>query len=431
MKFNKHIVHNYSTYSLSNEQYIALSYGLDTHIPSRTNANMIYNEFEVFFQGLLKDTGNIPETELQLIKTKLRNTCEKYTKIKVPYKYRKIINELRKREEIAVLKADKGRGIVIMNKDKYHEKCLQLLETEQFQKLSHDPTKTTERKVQNASRKIKSRLSINEYKGIYPTGSSPGKLYGTAKIHKLSDRDGIKKLSIHPVIYNLNTATYHLAKYLAKLLSPLSTSEYTVSSSKEFMTTIKNVQVPSGYHMVSFDVKSLFTNVPLKYTIGLVLEQIYNKGELVTNITRSEMKEMLLLCTKNVHFSYNHDIYIQRDGVAMGSPLGPVLAGIFMMNLERSLVPKLNVYINLWRRHVDDTITFVKIGSVEYLLSVLNNFHPKIKFTYKMEVESKLAFLDILLHRDGLDIITTVYRKVTNSDVNLNWYSFCPREWKR
>ena len=181
------------------------------------------------------------------------------------------------------------------------------------------------------------------------------------------------------------------------------------------MTTIKNVQVPSGFHMVSFDVKPLFTNVPLEYTIGLVLERIYNKGELVTNITRSEVKEMLL-CTKNVHFSYNHDIYIQRDGVAMGSPLGPVLEGIFMVNLERSLVPQLNVYFNFWRRYVDDTITFVKIGSVEYLLSVFNNFHPKIKSTYRMEVKSKLAFLDILLHRDGHDIITTVYRKVTNND---------------
>ena len=65
------------------------------------------------------------------------------------------------------------------------------------------------------------------------------------------------------------------------------------------MTAIKNAQVPSGYHMVSFVVKSLFTNVPLEYTIGLVLERIYNKGELVTNTTRSEMKEMLLLSTKN------------------------------------------------------------------------------------------------------------------------------------
>ena len=147
MKFEKHIVHNYSTYSLSSEQYIALSYGLDTHILPRTNANMIHTEFDVFYQGLLKDFGNVPETELQLIKTKLRNTCEKYTKINVPYKYRRIINELRKREGIAVLKADKGRCIVFINKDKYHKKCLELLDTEKFQKLNHDPTETTERKV--------------------------------------------------------------------------------------------------------------------------------------------------------------------------------------------------------------------------------------------------------------------------------------------
>ena len=80
---------------------------------------------------------------------------------------------------------------------------------------------------------------------------------------------------------------------------------------------------------------------------------------------------------------------------------------------------------------MDNTITFVKIRSVEYLLSFLKNFHPKIKFTYEMEFESKLAFLDNLPHRDGHDIIKTVYRKVTNNDVYLNWYSFCPREQKR
>ena len=170
------------------------------------------------------------------------------------------------------------------------------------------------------------------------------------------------------------------------------------------MTTIKNVQFPSSYHMVSFDVKSLFTNVPLECTIGLVLEQIYNKRELVTNITRSEMKEILLLCTKNVHFSCNQDIYIQKRGVAIGSPLGPVLPGIFMVNL--CMVPKLNVYIHFWRRYVDDAITFIKTGSfdLEYLLSVLNKFHPKIKFTYEMEVDSNLTFLDILLHRDGMSL---------------------------
>ena len=143
------------------------------------------------------------------------------------------------------------------------------------------------------------------------------------------------------------------------------------------------------------------------------------------------MKEMLTLCTKNVHFTFNGDIYLQTDGVAMGSPLGSFLARIFMVHLERSLVPVLKDQLRFWERCVDDTITFIKTGSAEYVLSILNSFHSNIEFTYETEVNSKLAFLDVLLLREGQNIITTVYRKVTNSDINLNWNSFCPQSWKR
>ena len=134
---------------------------------------MIYTEFEVFYQDLFKDIGNIPETEFQLIKTKLWNTCKKCTKIKVSYKYRKVINELRKWESIAVLKGDKGRSIPIMNRDKYHEKCLELLDMEQFQKLNHEPSKSNWEESTNALHKIKSKLSVNKYKQIYLTSLSP------------------------------------------------------------------------------------------------------------------------------------------------------------------------------------------------------------------------------------------------------------------
>ena len=51
------------------------------------------------------------------------------------------------------------------------------------------------------------------------------------------------------------------------------------------------------------------------------------------------MKKLLTLCTKNVPFSINNEIYIQTDGVAMGSPLGPVIANILMVELETTLVP--------------------------------------------------------------------------------------------
>ena len=115
--------------------------------------------------------------------------------------------------------------------------------------------------------------------------------------------------------------------------------------------------------MASFDVKSLYTNVPLETTIDIILRRIYTNHELTTSLTKKEMRELLLLCTKNVHFTFNGQNYIQVDGVAMVSLLAPLLADMFMIELERSLIPNLQK-ITFWRRYVDYTICFVKIGSI-------------------------------------------------------------------
>ena len=272
----------------------------------------------MFYQNLLKNISNIPETKLQQIKTKLLSTCDKYTKIKVPYKHRKIVNKLSKRNDIVILKADKGRGVVILVKGKYTKKCLEILNTTQFQNLNKNLTITMERKVQNILRKIKSKLTINQYTQLYPSGSSPGKLYGSTKIHKLSNDDNVEKLPIRPIISNVGTTTYHLAQCLPKLVSPLSISEYTVSSNKDFVQNIRKIKVPTGYDMVSFDVKSLITNVPLEYTIDLILKRIYDNGEVSTGITRSEMKEMLKLCKKNVHLMVT---YTYKQAEFLWAPL--------------------------------------------------------------------------------------------------------------
>ena len=80
-------------------------------------------------------------------------------------------------------------------------------------------------KIQRYLRKLKSKITKDEYSKLYPTGSKPGKLYGTAKIHKLSYNDTIDHLPLRPIVSNIGTASYYLSKYLAKLLSPLSQSE--------------------------------------------------------------------------------------------------------------------------------------------------------------------------------------------------------------
>ena len=261
--FAKRIAHNFSSYHLSDAEITALSYGLETHIPTNTNSNTIATEFELFFQNLLSDISDIPESEISKIKTNLRNTCENYSKVKVPYRHRKIVLELSKNKDIVVLKQDKGRGVVVMDKHKYLEKCMSMLTTKHFKQVDSDPTKTLESKVQRSLRKLKSRLSQYEYKKLYPTGSCPGKFYGTAKLHKLPVNGKIDDLPIIPIVSNINTATYQLAKHLSKVLSPLRESEHNITSTKDFIRQIKKKPIPVGYEMVSFDVKSLFTNVPL------------------------------------------------------------------------------------------------------------------------------------------------------------------------
>ena len=126
---------------MSNDKLAALSYGLDQHIPSKVNCNRIYTELEQFCQSLLKDTSHVPDEDLSHLKTKLRSTCDKYSQIYIPYKYKKIIEQLSNNCNIFIMRQDKGRSVVTIDKSKYTTKCLELLQTNKFSKLKYEPTK--------------------------------------------------------------------------------------------------------------------------------------------------------------------------------------------------------------------------------------------------------------------------------------------------
>ena len=111
---------------------VALSYGLGHQIPTRNNRSNITTEFKYFYQNLLNDVSHIPEVQLSQLKSKLRDACGKYWRIKIPYKHCKTIENLSKRDDVIILKEDKRRGITLMDKNKYTEKCMLLLNTKQF-----------------------------------------------------------------------------------------------------------------------------------------------------------------------------------------------------------------------------------------------------------------------------------------------------------
>ena len=182
--------------------------------------------------------------------------------------------------------------------------------------------------------------------------------------------------------------------------------------------------------MISFDVVSLFTNVPLEKTIDIIIKKVYKEKKIKTKIKADKLRQLLCLCTKEGHFTFNDATYVQIDGVMMGSPLGSLIANIFMCELETSVIPKLKDSIKLWTRYVDDTFAFVKPTEIDNIHQQLNNYDQNIQFTYETENEGKISFLDVMIERKDTHLETSVYRKKTNSDLYMNWNSYSPRAWK-
>ena len=143
---------------------------------------------------------------------------------------------------------------------------------------------------------------------------------------------------------------------------------------------------------------------------------------------------MLSFTLKQNHFLFDGKVYNQVDGVAMGSPLGPVMANIFMCDLERKALEQYNGSLpSLYRRYVDDT--FLVFNTRSDMLSFfkwMNKQHPSITFTKEEEQDNKLSFLDVLLTRttDG-SIVTSIYRKPTFSGLYMKWDSFVPKSYKK
>ena len=435
-KVPRNIVHNFSSYTLTPEETHILTYGLDHHIEAKMDSNDIKTEFEAMFYQLDKQFKDLPASEKDTMKSKIRRTCENYTNLPSKSNYEDTIKKLAKNKAVVILRQDKGRGVVLMDRTKYVQKCLSQLETPNFMKLDADPTHTFEKNVQTALQNIKKAIGEEEYKKIYPSGSNPGKFYGTGKMHKLSEDDerninNVDKLPLRPIVSNIGTATYNLSKYLAQLLAPLGNSRYTVPSTEEFINRVREMRPQSNRIMISFDVVSLFTNVPLEKTIDIILKKIYRDKLIKTKIKRADMKKLLYLCTKEGHFTFNDEVYMQTDGVMMGSPLGSLIANIFMCELENHLVPTLGNVLEGWTRYVDDTFAFIEPDATQDVLQKLNSYDPKIQFTFETENNRTIPFLDVLIRRtEDNQLETTVYRKKTNNGIYMNWNSHSPQSWK-
>ena len=132
-----------------------------------------------------------------------------------------------------------------------------------------------------------------EYDKLYPSGSAPARLYGTPKMHKFFSSDSFPKLC--PIVSSIGTFNYNLARFLCDLLPPLVPNDYSCKDAFSFVSQIKNANLSKKF-LVSYDVTSLFTNIPLQETIDIAINLILNHIPNL-NITRKKLRKLFLFAT--------------------------------------------------------------------------------------------------------------------------------------
>ena len=133
--------------------------------------------------------------------------------------------------------------------------------------------------------------------------------------------------------------------------------------------------------MGSLDVDSLFTYTPLDKTIDICTNSIYSEQDVIEGINKEEFQNLLSLATKESYFIFNKVLYKQKDGVAMGSPLGPILPNAFLCFYERKYLEECPSEFKpvFYRRYVDDNfVLFKSTDHLEKFCNYFNTCHPNM-----------------------------------------------------
>ena len=176
---------------------------------------------------------------------------------------------------------------------------------------------------------------------------------------------------------------------------------------------------------VSYDIESLFTNVPVKKTIKYISKTVYEDEKLPSFCSRLVFSKLLLKATTENLFTANGKLYKQIDGVSMGGPLSVVFAGCFLNYMEEKVVAPRNPVF--YASYVDDTYVRKKKNEKDDLYNALNSFHNNIRLTIE---NNPTKFLDTHILRNIND---TFAFKVVRKDTKLttHWSSAIPKLYKR
>ena len=425
----KDSVKNLSNVSIPNDIWNFLSFGPKHPCVGRFNKIHFYKEVE-------KTIRNISDNQTI---TKVAAASINYANSHLHRRSNAMIKREKRwcnANNLLLIPFDKGNGYCVCTNEQYDERIRTIISGPQFKQYTHRPntTQPVSVTVENKfNRELKRCLTIvddtfigplrknfmrkSNFNELCANGSKIPHMYGTAKVHKSGT-------PLRPIVSAPGAAYYNLAKYLASILSEIPEANINCNA-KEVKHDL--TQQNEG-QLVSYDVVSLFTNVPLTLAIDHAVELLPKNA----CFDKDTAKELLRLCCANTIFGYKDELFIQVDGVAMGSPVAPLLANIYMSKLEASL-SSAPVEIKYYKRYVDDTLVLLNSDEhADRLLQFLNSLCDKVKFTMEKSDNEGIPFLDLFIHRNitTSGFITRVYTKPTNTELLSNYNAVSPKKYK-
>ena len=403
---------NLSSKPLSNEEKIALELGMKFNNPSK-KPNIL--KIQKAFEEVEKHNTAFQNTDrLTLAKGIVYSAYMKHVDCcYFPKRLNIALKKIASDDDIHITRADKANTIVIMDKLAYVDKMNILLnDQETYEKLTSNPLERINAEFHQNIREIfeDNQQLINKFK---QSSSSLSYLYGVIKTHK-------DDYPVRPIISTVGSVQYSLSKFLVNLLQPLvgNISNSHITNSVEFVTKAKDISINQNCRLVSFDVRSLFTCVPVMDLLDFLNIEL---NKYVFSIPVESILRLTRLCVIDTCFVFNDNYYKQKFGMQMGNCLSPVLSNIYMefyeTRIANTIIPD-DVY---WVRYVDDTFTVWKTNhDIDSFLLDLNSLVPSIKFTIEKETNNTISFLDVKVIREENNLKFKIYRKEANNNLMIN-----------
>ena len=303
---------------------------------------------------------------------------------------------LKDNSHLIITRSDKRNVTVAMDRASYVEKSYVLLDdADTYEIIVRDPTTS----VENSCNKLIKQLQTKEYispdiaKKLTTYIDVCPKYYGLPKIHKAD-------IPLRPIVSCVGASTQPLAKFVSDILSKsfLTFNKFRIYNTFDFAEKINNFQLPEGFVLVSFDVVSLFTNIPLDLVLS-ILEEHFNVIEPNTNIPLDVFLNLIAYLYNNTLFCFNSRFYYQKKGLPMGGATSPIIAEMVMNKLLYYVTDNSNFQFPFLFQYVDDLLTAVPYEKVNETLILFNSFNQHLQFTVEEEQNSSVPFLDTKAYR--------------------------------